>query len=173
MSTTANYDQLGTSLDTFTSSVKEYGGICCILSLTVNPPYLFLPNSLTRYSENEVLLSPRKFIVDKITKQLNGEWSDEPFIVLHLSETNLPGGDFYNPLLNQYKQINELCKKLYVKTATDLKAIVIDNVDAYNFENVKKVVKFSGTLSTFPQFVASLTKMQLCQFLQEYYIHNG
>lgn len=182
MSTTYSLNQLEGSIDTFTPKYVEKTGVCCILVLKIRPPYLFLPNEMTKYKENEIIITPRKFIIKSIENVANLKLytyeNKNNFIVMHLEETNI-ARDFFDILVAQKEKVSKMCEKLYISQSSELKSLIINNVDETNFDKVKRVFKdvapqlglspFNGSLAQFPDFIKSLEKKQLCGLLTKYY----
>jgi ankyrin repeat protein len=75
-------------------------------------------------------------------------------------------------LLAPYNNTNWLliCDILTDEYASQLKQITIQNVNEDNFDDISRTFKFTGDLSEFSDYVNSLPKRKICEYLSRYYI---
>jgi hypothetical protein len=74
----------------------------------------------------------------------------------------------FNRLLYRWRDI---CDILNDEGLDELRTITINNVNEENFDDIKETLKFSnGNLNQFSDYVNSLSKRKLCEYLSRYYI---
>jgi ankyrin repeat protein len=64
----------------------------------------------------------------------------------------------------------DICDILTDEYASQLKQITIQNVNEDNFDDISRTFKFTGDLSEFSDYVNSLPKRKICEYLSRYYI---